>query len=276
MLLKEKLMSWLTSLKMNIVKADQIDETVGETMTNSSGEAVILSAYRKVTPLTKAFEYLIATGNVQSQSGLGLMQASGFSVVAEKISFFRFLAHFRCVHRGAYFTEMRTTTVRKLLPEAWGFICPVHTPDGTPCGLLNHLAASCEIVNQNASIAALNLLLFEFGLVSLEDTKEAAAGDFYPVLLDGRHLGDLPRSSANDLTNELRRLKAQGDARVPKFLEIGYVPASDVASPDPGIYLFASPARMMRPVQNLKTDCVEWIGTFEQVSSLVVLTSLKF
>lgn len=35
---------------------------------------------------------------------------------------------------------MKTTTVRKLLPESWGFLCPVHTPDGGPCGLLNHLA----------------------------------------------------------------------------------------------------------------------------------------
>ena len=26
-----------------------------------------------------------------------------------------------------------------------GFLCPVHTPDGTPCGLLNHLAASCRV-----------------------------------------------------------------------------------------------------------------------------------
>lgn len=40
---------------------------------------------------------------------------------------------------------MRTTSVRKLLPEAWGFLCPVHTPDGAPCGLLNHLAAPCQV-----------------------------------------------------------------------------------------------------------------------------------
>lgn len=38
---------------------------------------------------------------------------------------------------------MKTTTVRKLLPEAWGFLCPVHTPDGGPCGLLNHITSSC-------------------------------------------------------------------------------------------------------------------------------------
>ena len=43
---------------------------------------------------------------------------------------------------------MRTTTVRKLRPEAWGFICPIHTPDGTPCGLLNHLSASCTVVTE--------------------------------------------------------------------------------------------------------------------------------
>ncbi len=26
-----------------------------------------------------------------------------------------------------------------------GFLCPVHTPDGAPCGLLNHMAALCEV-----------------------------------------------------------------------------------------------------------------------------------
>ena len=58
----------------------------------------------------------------------------------------RYLSHFRSVHRGAYFAELRTTTVRKLLPESWGFFCPVHTPDGSPCGLLNHLTADSRVV----------------------------------------------------------------------------------------------------------------------------------
>eukprot|EP00882_Tetradesmus_deserticola_P013307 GHRQ01014117.1.p1 GENE.GHRQ01014117.1~~GHRQ01014117.1.p1 ORF type:complete len:111 (-),score=28.88 GHRQ01014117.1:506-838(-) len=53
---------------------------------------------------------------------------------------------YRSVHRGSYFAELRTTTVRKLLPESWGFLCPVHTPDGSPCGLLNHFTAACCIV----------------------------------------------------------------------------------------------------------------------------------
>jgi DNA-directed RNA polymerase beta subunit len=41
----------------------------------------------------------------------------GYSIVADKINNMRFLSHFRSIHRGAYFAEMKTTTVRKLLPE---------------------------------------------------------------------------------------------------------------------------------------------------------------
>lgn len=62
----------------------------------------------------------------------------------------RYLSHFRSVHRGAYFAELRTTTVRKLLPESWGFLCPVHTPDGSPCGLLTHFTAACQIITHRS------------------------------------------------------------------------------------------------------------------------------
>ena len=59
---------------------------------------------------------------------------------------YRYISHFRSVHRGAYFAQLRTTTVRKLLPESWGFLCPVHTPDGSPCGLLTHMTSACRVV----------------------------------------------------------------------------------------------------------------------------------
>lgn len=62
----------------------------------------------------------LATGNLVSQSGLDLQQASGFTIVAEKLNWQRYISHFRCIHRGAFFAELKTTTVRKLLPEAWG------------------------------------------------------------------------------------------------------------------------------------------------------------
>ena len=61
-----------------------------------------------------------ATGNLSSPSGLDLQQTAGFTILAEKLNWLRYISHFRCVHRGAFFAELKTTTVRKLLPEAWG------------------------------------------------------------------------------------------------------------------------------------------------------------
>ena len=65
----------------------------------------------------------LATGNLVSPSGLDLQQASGFTIVAEKLNWMRYISHFRSIHRGAFFAELKTTTVRKLLPEAWGTTC---------------------------------------------------------------------------------------------------------------------------------------------------------
>lgn len=64
--------------------------------------------------------YFLATGNLVSPTGLDLQQTSGYTIVAEKLNFYRYLSHFRCIHRGAFFAELKTTTVRKLMPESWG------------------------------------------------------------------------------------------------------------------------------------------------------------
>ena len=90
-------------------------------------------------------EYFLATGNLRSNTGLDLMQVTGYTIVAERLNYLRFLSHLRCIHRGAFFAEMKTTTVRKLIADNWGFLCPVHTPDGAPCGLLNHLSSTCKV-----------------------------------------------------------------------------------------------------------------------------------
>lgn len=87
----------------------------------------------------------MATGTFKSQTGLDLMQNNGYSIIAEWLNVTRFWSHLKSIHRGAYFVEMKTTAVWKLLPESWGFMCPAHTPDGSLCGLLNHLAIGCSL-----------------------------------------------------------------------------------------------------------------------------------
>ena len=49
------------------------------------------------------------------------------------------------------------------------------------------------------------------------------------------------------------------------MLEICLVPKTEVSSQYPGLYLFSSLARMVRPVLNLQLQHTEMIGTFEQV-----------
>lgn len=81
---------------------------------------VVTKALLQSIKITRGMEYLLATGNLVSKTGLGLLQASGLAIIADKLNFNRYISHFRSVHRGAFFAQMRTTAVRKLLPEAWG------------------------------------------------------------------------------------------------------------------------------------------------------------
>ncbi|KAG5648797.1 hypothetical protein DXG03_000146 [Asterophora parasitica] len=205
----------------------------------------------------------LATGNLVSPTGLDLQQASGFTIVAEKLNWQRYISHFRCIHRGAFFAELKTTTVRKLLPEAWGFLCPVHTPDGSPCGLLNHLSRTCRIVTAPLTVAHIPALLAAHGMtqafaLSTDGKKNLC------IQLDGRVIGWAQPSLAEQLATNLRIWKTEGKHEVPLDLEIGFVPESK-GGQYPGLYLFASRSRMMRPVKYLLNGRDDQVGSFEQV-----------
>lgn len=156
---------------------------------------------------SKMYKFL-ATGNLASRSGLDLMQASGFTVVADKINWLRFLTHFRSVHRGQFFMEMKTTAVRKLLPESWGFMCPVHTPDGAPCGLLNHLTAAAQPVAYPCDTTEIPRLLVALGMRELRSTGGVVPHDWLPVVLDGQVLGSCREDVARRIAWSLRLIKS--------------------------------------------------------------------
>ena len=207
-----------------------------------------------------ALEYFLSTGNLNSPSGLDLQQVSGFTVVAEKINFYRFISHFRMIHRGSFFTELKTTTVRKLLPESWGFICPVHTPDGTPCGLLNHMAHQCRVQVKGVDVSKVETALRNIELSSPPsmDIKESVS-----VQLDGKIIGYCKPRQAKIMAHTLRFWKVGGQNGIPLELEIGYVPNSN-GGQFPGLFLFSQPARMLRPVNYLPLDRADLVGPFEQ------------
>uniref|UniRef100_A0A8H7KD16 DNA-directed RNA polymerase n=1 Tax=Bionectria ochroleuca TaxID=29856 RepID=A0A8H7KD16_BIOOC len=207
-----------------------------------------------------SLEYFLSTGNLQSPSGLDLQQTAGFTVVAEKLNFLRFISHFRMIHRGAFFAQLKTTTVRKLLPESWGFLCPVHTPDGAPCGLLNHMAHKCKIMTDSIDVSAIPALAAELGVseISCASTEDSVA-----VVLDGKVLGFCSPKESLRIADCFRYWKVEGTHGVPLQLEIGYVPPSRGGS-YPGIYLTSTPARFVRPVKYLPLQKEDYVGPYEQ------------
>ena len=110
---KEHLQDWKTRLKELFLKEAQDKPSV-----NFEETALVEKCVTKAcgyVDVGKRMTYLLSTGNLASRTGMGQTQKSGFTIVAEKLNFLRYLSHFRSVHRGAYFQELRTTTARRIV-----------------------------------------------------------------------------------------------------------------------------------------------------------------
>ena len=259
MILKEAISEWITSLG---IACQEYCRSKNVTFTDKGFQTdLVPKVMRRVNEnLGGKLDYFLSTGNLVSQTGLDQSQTSGFCIVAEKINFHRFISHFRCIHRGAFFAELKVTTVRKLMPESWGFLCPVHTPDGAPCGLLNHLAHQCVIPTQQVDTAKLEKTLSALGL---ESVPSMSVEDTLALQLDGRILGYCSAKRAREVAQLLRHWKVNGENDIPVELEVGHVPVSS-GGLYPGLYLFTQPARMIRPVKYLASDKLDYVGPFEQ------------
>ncbi|GAA96456.1 uncharacterized protein L969DRAFT_94546 [Mixia osmundae IAM 14324] len=267
-IIKEKLSEYLDAIATQF-RIDMRRQAVGATFEDTKW---VRSIFAKVSPnIGTKISTFLATGNLVSSSGLDLQQASGFTIVAEKLNFLRFISHFRCVHRGAFFAELKTTTVRKLLPEAWGFLCPVHTPDGSPCGLLNHFAHKCLLVSSAAKTDHLAGLLSSMGMTQPFERRISGKTNVC-VQLDGRIIGWATPDTCERIAIALRRFKTEGRHKVPRDLEVGLVPPSS-GGQYPGLFLFSTRARMMRPVRLLANGQEEHIGPFEQVYLNIACTA---
>lgn len=275
--LKEKLQDWLRRAKQLL--EDEINNK------SKSFEFCSLSHVKKVLDknspkqISMSVENMLKTGRLVTVTGLDLQQRAGMTVMAERLNFLRFLSHFRAVHRGAAVAGLRTTSVRKLLPEAWGFLCPVHTPDGEPCGLLNHMTSTCRITSyfdskgntRNFSKIRMSIrdVLIGMGMTpALPKLVQAGPPELLSILLDGRVIGSMPSREVEKAVTHLRRLKVSASPEIPDDLEVGYVPLS-MGGAYPGLYLFTSPSRFIRPVRNLAVSSnasneIELIGPFEQ------------
>jgi DNA-directed RNA polymerase I subunit RPA2 len=199
---KDKVQEWLNSMRFVLQK--MAFSSKFKSMTN---EDIVETALSKLGEVGSKMNYFLSTGNITAKSGLDFRQKSGFSIMAERLNFLRYISHYRSVHRGQFYTEMRTTAVRKLLPDSWGYLCPVHTPDGAPCGLLNHLASPCEITQelyQEDRYVELQRLLTSLGV---REPNSFVTPDFVSVFCDGIIMGYVQASHAQAIAETLRKIK---------------------------------------------------------------------
>lgn len=86
----------------------------------------------------------------------------------------------------------------------------------------------------------------------------------FPVLIDGKFVGFVPRQQAPYVERQLRFLKVSNDMRVPFCTEIILVRNStdpvNILTQYPGLYIFTEPARFIRPVTYLPSNRTEFIG----------------
>lgn len=261
-LLIERIELLLSGLKMCFDRHTERCKKNDFTMTREFLEKMLRLRYGTVYNSVKM---LVLTGNLLSATGLGLKQTVGLSVGAEKINYLRFLSNFRAIHRGQFFTEIRTTACRKLYPEAWGFMCPVHTPDGTPCGLLNHLTVGCVVTCNRNDCEPVENTLKSLDILQLEDQELADLSQYYTITIDGKLVGFVDDSHAQTLVNRLRKYKVMEIEGVPNDIEICLIPKTNNPTQFPGVYIFTNIFRMVRPVINRASNTYEYIGSFEQV-----------
>ncbi|KAG9392247.1 hypothetical protein J8273_5232 [Carpediemonas membranifera] len=267
MFVKEQLTEWLHAVSRGMLIHSQRHASVDM----ASVQALRDVGRRHGFDIGQKLQFLLATGNLVSRSGLDLLQVAGLSIVAEKLNYQRYLSHFRGVHRGSFFVDSKDVTVRRLLPESWGFLCPIHTPDGPSCGLACHLAQGCIPTLVNEDTSAVPDVLVSLGMVPLGDRLILPVESHCPVLLDGAVIGHLAHNLLPRVVSTLRVMKVRGEANIPPHLEIGAV---DPALPRQMAMLamFSGRARYSRPVLNLGLNAYEFIGSFEQVFMNIAVT----
>lgn len=240
-----------TTLKSTTLHADT--KVMEDLIKNTSILTKVKNSFEKCDfSIGMKIEKFLSSGNVTTMTCSDLLQSSGFTIIAERINFWRFASHFHSVSRGSFFSTLKITTIRKLRPEGFGFFCPVNTPDGAPCGLLTHLTKSCEMIHEVSDFDP--SVFYDLGVIFLNDstTNKNSA----PVFYNGKLMGTVP--NGKEFVDLLRRFRNTKKLKI----EIAHEYGEKV---DEIIFVSDAMSTFVRKVINTETNTEEYIGIKEQV-----------
>lgn len=258
--LKERVTRWLGSC-LEILASKLPGKIQSQVDSN-----LIQSAALSTSEISKIAEYFFTTGNFSTLNTYGLKQLNGFCMNADYINFTMFLSNFRAIHRGVAFTKNTNLEVRQMSPVAFGYICPAHTPDGAPCGILNHMADKCEISSVSGDHELILAFLKQNSVVDFDPKDALKFTQMYSIFLDGKLAGKIDASEAQNLMAKLRKAKIFQMHGLVQTTELLFVSFDNKADFYPGVYIFSELSRLTRPVMNLKYKKCEYIGPLQQMS----------
>ncbi|XP_953002.1 DNA-directed RNA polymerase I, second largest subunit, putative [Theileria annulata] len=260
-------------------KPEILDQDLEEEMIRKFMNSVNLFnfAINKVAPeVTKKIHHFLSTGNAFN-THYELNQSTGFAIVLDRINYHRFSSHLRSIHRGNIFMKMRSTQVRKLLGETWGFICPVHTPDGAPCGLLLHLSQYAKAVttpNKPSYLNSIKSFLKSQRLHNTGSTNKVNGGnDRIPLVVDGIPVAYVDVEEVEEFYDKLRTAKNLEKFGMCKHFETCAM--RDKFGVFSSIYIMTFPGRLVRPVRNIKDNQIELIGPITQLWSTIAINEYE-
>lgn len=133
-LVKERLQEWLARLREVVLK-----ETAARPATDwgdvaVAGRAVTRSA--QLAAVCPRVEYLLSTGNLVSRSGLGVSQATGFTLVAEKVRVWVKATRRRAIHASTALPPHHQHTTAQL--PALSVPLPLRSPRRLLPGAAHH------------------------------------------------------------------------------------------------------------------------------------------
>lgn len=239
--------------------------------------------------LCSKIENFLNTGNMQFVNTTDTIQSSGLVIMADRLNLYRFISQLESVNRGAFFSRLKTTTVRLLRPESYGFLCPVHTPDGAPCGLILHLSSGSIVTHSQEKLFINTSLIgsiqndLKFNDVA-SDGKNSTILSNTTELANKNHPNESNHRSSGDKTKELcesfRTILCVIDGEVLGIVDedfINYLRRFrqknqlhfEIVEKTEALYVFTQAGRLMRPVYIKNSKLITWIGVMEQTNAVI-------
>ncbi|CAD2104702.1 DNA-directed RNA polymerase I subunit RPA2 [Plasmodium vinckei petteri] len=229
-----------------------------------SDARIFVENSKAFTAASFSVSYLFKTGNITSDH-IHYQQRSGWAILADEINNLRLLTNFRAIHRGSFFQDVKVLSPRKLLGESWGFICPVHTPDGSPCGLLNHLSQYCYIYNVASNEPHkfnIKMYLKKIGInINLDETSGIHTiyeNQTIPIIVDSVPITYISENDFKRTVYKLKYAKNHNLYNLKSHFEI--IAHLNEQSMMDSIIINTCTGRIIRPLLNLKMKCIEFIS----------------